>query len=122
MKKELSKRLKSIIADLAAKAHEREVRQRLEKLSDCLAHWKRGAIDTWDAIRELDRFRTNTKRLAQKYQRSTMTPLVVAGAIAAGFLRENEVSKEVLETLEQEIKFFKDGFADGTLSLADDDD
>jgi len=122
MKKELSKRLKSMIADLAAKAHEREVRQRLEKLSDCLAHWKKGGIDTWDAMSELDRFRTNTNRLSQKYQRSSMTPLIVARAIAAGFLRENEVPKEVLETLEQEIKYFKHGFADGTLSLADEDD
>jgi hypothetical protein len=122
MRKELSKRIKSLIGNLANTAHERELAQRLDQLSDTLARWKKGQIETWDVMRDLDRFRHNSTRLSQKYQRSSMTPLVVAGAIAAGILREKEVPSDVLELLAQEIKYFKDGLADGTISFADEAD
>lgn len=122
MKKDLSKRLKSIIRDLAAKAHERELGKHLERLSESLARWKKGAIDTWEMMRELDHLRFNSNKLAQKYPRSSMTPLVVASAIAAGLLRKNDVPQEVLVTLESEIRYFQDEFANGTLSLEDEVD
>ena len=121
MKVELSKRLRSVVRDLAAKAYEREMRALLSPLAKDFVNWRTGRKDTWALLDALDRFAVPRRRLSQRYETSTIAPMTVAYAIVVGLLREDEVPAEVLDALEKPIAFYRQGFTDGTVAIEEED-
>ena len=48
--------------------------------------------------------------------------MVVAYALVAGVLSKSEVPAEVLAALEKPIAFYRDGIANGTVNMREEDD
>ena len=122
MRVELSKRLRTIVRDLAAKAHEREMRRLLAPLADAFAQWRLDKNDTWTLIADMDRFKERRWKLSQTYQTASIAPMLVARAIVAGLLYEDEVSPEVRKVLASWIEYYQKGLADGSIRLEEDED
>jgi hypothetical protein len=121
MKVDLSKRLRSIVRELAAKAHEREMRKLLAPVANSFAAWRSGTKGTWALLEDIDRFNLPRRRLTQRYETTSIAPMMVAYALVAGFLREDEVPAEVLDALSKPIAFYRQGLADGTVRMEEED-
>jgi len=121
LKIELSKRLKAIVRELADKAHERELRKLLLPLADAFAEWRKGDRDTAELLEELDRLTVPRRRLTQRYSTTDIAPMMVAYAIVAGLLREDEVPGDVLRAIDRPIAFYRKGLSDGTVSMEEED-
>src|SRR5882724_11915178 len=107
MKVELSKRLRARIRELAAVAHEREMRNLLKPLSEAFAQWQSGQKDTWSLLEHMDNVARLRRRLSQRYETNSIAPMNVAYALVSGLLREDEVPAGVLEVLERHIAFYR---------------
>lgn len=121
MKVQLSKRQAALARNLAAVAHERELRQLLEPLATAFAQWHAKQLDTCNLLNALDRFAVPRRRLSQRYETSSIAPQMVAYALAAGLLREDEVPDDLSTALEQAVAFYRQGLADGSVSMQEED-
>jgi hypothetical protein len=117
----LSNRLRSIVRELAEKAHEREMRKILAPVADAFAQWRSGKKETWTLLKDMDRISVPRRRLYERYESKNSAPMMVAYALVVGLLREDEVPKEVVDALERPIAFYRQGFADGTVSMDEED-
>jgi hypothetical protein len=119
MKFEYSKRVRALLRQLARAAHERELRDLLNELEESFARWRRGEVDTWDLVEEVDRFVQGPvrRRLSQRYGTDSIVHMNVAYAIVRGLLAQDEVPAEVLDKLDNAIGFYRQGLADGTISF-----
>jgi hypothetical protein len=113
----LSKRLRGVVRDLAAKAHERELRRLLDPIADAFAQWRLGMLDTQAVLASWGRVAPRRRRFSQRYGTPSIAPMMVAYAIVVGLLENDEVSAEVLQALEKPIAFYRTGLANGTISL-----
>ena len=61
------------------------------------------------------------RQFAQKYETNSIAAMNVDYALVSGLLREDEVPPDVLEALERHIAFYRQGLADGTVSMEEED-
>jgi hypothetical protein len=118
MKVELSKRLRSIVRELAARAYERDLRKLLRPLAQSFRQWEAGQTDTWSLLGAIDRLANPRRRLAERYETNDIAPMMVAYAIVTGLLREDEVPAEIRNALERAIVFYRQGIADGSVGVS----
>lgn len=121
MKIELSKRLRSVVRELAARRYEREMRKLLAPLHEACVQWRFGKKDTWDLLHDMDAISFPRRRLGQRYESANSALMMVAYAYAAGILHEDEVPREVVQALERPIAFYRQGLAEGTISMEEED-
>jgi hypothetical protein len=122
MPREFTKRQRKLFRELAAKAHERDVRRHLEKLHAEFERWREGEIETWDLTDAIHRFHNGPDRkLFGMYNTRGMAHIIVARAVAAGLLNEEEVAAEIREIVASDLEFFQRQLADGSISFEDED-
>jgi hypothetical protein len=115
MRIELSKRQRILVRELAAIAHEREMRALLSPFAEDVVEWRSGSKDTWALLEDLDRFDRARHRLSQRYQTQSIAPMLVAHALVAGIVRRDEVNEELVQVLKKPMEFYRQGLADGTI-------
>jgi hypothetical protein len=123
MKFEFSKRMRGVLRQLAAMAHERELHGLLKPLDAAFAQWRKGEMDSGDLVAKVDDFAKGParRRLAQRYSIESIMHMNVAQAIVRGLLTPEEVPAEVHVALERAIEFYRRGLAAGTVSFDEED-
>jgi hypothetical protein len=96
-----SKRVRSLLRQLASTAYERELRALLQGLEKSFDRWRQGELGTWDLIEEIDRFTRGheRRRLDHRYNATGIAHMVVAQAIVRGLLKGDEVPADVRTAL-----------------------
>ncbi|HYT95102.1 MAG TPA: hypothetical protein VEL76_40670, partial [Gemmataceae bacterium] len=101
------KAVKRQLRELAAIAHERELRTYLERLEMDFAQWRAGRIDTWELSDRIHRFHQGPSRDLFVQYTGNWPDMVVAHALVSGLLKESEVTAEVLQALARPIAFYR---------------
>jgi hypothetical protein len=122
MPREFTKRQRKVLRELAGKAHEREIRRHLEKLHAAFERWRSGEMETWDLSDAIHRFHQGPNReLFNRYDTRGMDHFLVARAIAAGLLQNDEVPAELQGAIASDLEYFQRGLADGSISFGGED-
>jgi hypothetical protein len=106
---EPSKRIKRLLREHAAKAHEEELRRALPPLAAAFEDWKAGNVDRWDLCDRIHEFHQGPAcELFKCYVvRQSGLDLPVAFAIATGILDRDQVPPELLEHLSRALAFYE---------------
>jgi hypothetical protein len=104
----LTKKQKAELRRLAGVAHERELSAAVGDLELEFERWKKGEISVFALNESVHKFHDGISR--DLYKRYDLRDLdwSVAGAIARGTLREDEVAAPLLENLMSLIEFLKE--------------
>jgi hypothetical protein len=105
---ETSKRLKRLIREHTAAAHEAELHRTLLPLADAFKRWERGEIDSFTLNHLIHTFHQGASRdLYVKYATNHPEP-ALASAIVTGALDRTAIPSEVLDHLAGLLKFYQD--------------
>jgi len=106
--KSYSKRIKKLIREYSAEAHERELQRELVRLDRSFNGWREGTMGSGELSYRIHEWETGPSRnLYKKYNRGEAHSNV-AYAIAVGILDQAEVPEELLEALAGPISMFQD--------------
>jgi hypothetical protein len=104
---EVSKRIKRLVREWAAIAHDRELRKALSELRVQFDRCERGDIDAVELNELVHRFHQDTSReIWKRYARTHLEP-AVASAVAAGVLRKEELPAELVQHIAGLIEFYE---------------
>ena len=104
---EYPKRIKCLLREAAAAAHEQELHRELTKLDQSFAEWRSGAITSGELSHRVHQFETGPScELFNRYN-SGQSDLNVAYAIVAGILDESQVPPDLLEALSRPLDLFR---------------
>jgi hypothetical protein len=100
------KRIKRLLREFAAKAHEEELRRALTPLAHAFERWSRGEADSFELSGLVHAFHQgpSTDRFV-RYTRRPHDP-AVACAIATGIIDRQEVPEDLLEHLALALEFY----------------
>ena len=103
------KQLKRAFRELAGRAYAEELRRALLPLAESFDAWRAGRLDVWELNDRIHEFHQGPARsLWNRYaDTGSMTPAVVAHAIATGILDRSTVPPEVLDHLANAIGMFE---------------
>jgi hypothetical protein len=105
---ELSKRARKQARELAAVAYTRELTYHLDKLSLKFDDWRKSALDCWELNDFIHKFHDVISReLYKMYNNTTDEILLISQALVRGFLKSDEVYKELLELSRAITSHFK---------------
>lgn len=106
--REPPKRIKRLLRELAAKAHEEELRRRLAPLANAFERWSRDEVDSFELSDLIHEFHQGPSR--DLFVRYTTRPhnSAVACAIATGIIDRSQVTAELLEHLALALEFYAD--------------
>jgi len=100
------KRIRQLLREFAAKAHEEELRRALTPLAHAFERWSRGEVDCFDLSDLIHAFHQGASRdLFVRYTRRPHDPAVTY-AIATGILNRQEVPEDLLEYLPTALEFY----------------
>jgi hypothetical protein len=106
--KEMPKRVKRALRELAAEAHDLELRSALLPLAEVFEAWKLGKVSGDAVVEAIHAFHQGPAReLYVKYERRYIYTSV-ARAIATGILSREKVPPDVLAHLARTIEVFAD--------------
>lgn len=100
------KHIKRQVREWAGIAHERDLRQALGELRAQFDRWERGEIDSFELNECVHRFHQDTSREIWKRYATTHLEPAVASAVAAGVLRKEELTLELLQHIDALIEFY----------------
>lgn len=100
------KKIKKLIREFAAEAHERELHRELAKLDRHFAEWRTGQLGSGELSDEIHQYETGPSRELFKRYNDGLPDMMVAYAIAAGILRREEIPAELLEALINPLEYF----------------
>ncbi len=104
---EPSKKVKRLIRECAAAAHEAELRRALLALADAFKQWERGELDSFALSELIHRFHQGPARqIWVRYATGHLSP-AVAYAIATGALDRAAVPAEVMDHVAGLIEFYE---------------
>jgi hypothetical protein len=90
----------------------------LGSLAELFTRWRRGHLETWEVVHEMDRLRSGPlQRLQQRYRSNNVVHMNVAYAIVAGLLHDDEVPDEVRKALAKPIEFYRSGLANKSINM-----
>jgi hypothetical protein len=108
---ESPERIKRQVREWAAIAHERDLREALGELRGHFARWERGEIDSFELNQRVHRFHQDASReIWKRYSRNPLEP-AVASAVAAGVIRRDELTPELLNHIAGMIEFYERDFS-----------
>lgn len=105
---DLPKPIKRSLRELAARAHEAELRAELAKLAEHFDAWRRGEADSFDLSQHIHEFHDGAAREIWKTYTGNDPLLPVACAIHTGILSRDEVPPETFEALKSAIGLYED--------------
>lgn len=100
------KRIKRLLREFAAKAHDEELRRALAPLANAFERWARREIDSFELSGLIHQFHQGPSR--DLFVRYTTRPpdSAVACAIATGIINRQEVPEDLLEYLAGALEFY----------------
>jgi hypothetical protein len=105
--RDTSKRIKRLLREQAALAHEEELRRALLPLAAAFEEWKKGDLSSGELSVKIHEFHQGpSRRLFSMYNRGPLDA-VVAYSIVSGILDASQVPDELLEYLSTAIAFYK---------------
>jgi hypothetical protein len=104
---DIPKRLKRLLREHAAQAHEIELRQALVPLAEAFKQWERGALDSFELSDLIHRFHQGPAREIYLQYDGRYPGPAVAHAIATGLLDRTAVPAELLDLLAGLIESFE---------------
>ena len=107
---DVSKSVKKELCDLVYAAHEKALRDGLEKLGKHFERWQRGEIDAIaiaDRIREFDEGPSRAVYRRFTWSRNDELARLVADAIRSGLLAETELSPKAVAAVSRWLSFFR---------------
>ena len=104
---EYSKKVKKLIREFAAEAHERELHRELTKLDRRFAEWRAGRLGSGELSDEIHQYETGPSRELFKRYNGELPDMMVAYAITAGILERREMPAELLEALSGPLQYFE---------------
>jgi len=104
----LTKRQRRVLRELADVAHSRELSAELIQLEADFSRWHSGELDPHELNDRIHAFHQGpSRKLFSRYTDSDKT-IAVASAIARGILAESEVEEDILELLRSTLGFFRE--------------
>lgn len=101
------KKVKKLIREFAAEAHERELHRELTGIDRRFAEWRAGRLSSGELSDEIHRYETGPSRELFKRYNGDLPDMMVAFAITAGILQRGEVPAELLEALTGPLEYFE---------------
>jgi hypothetical protein len=101
------KRIKRLLRELSAEAHDRELHRELTKLDASFSEWRSGAICSGELDHRIHIYKTGPARRLFKQYNYGMPDMNVAYAVVAGILNEDQVPAELLEAISRPLDFYK---------------
>jgi len=104
---DIPKRVKRLLRECAAAAHEEELRRALLPIADAFKRWEQGELGSGDLSDLIHRFHQGPAR--DLYLRYNTAPLeaTVAYAIAMGVLDRGTIPADVLNHVARRISFYE---------------
>ncbi len=104
---DIPKRIKRLLRELAAEAHDEELRRALAPLAEAFKRWEQRELDSGELTQQLHEFHQGPARdLYLRYNTSHLGP-PVAYAIVAGILDREAIPADVLDHLARIIEFYE---------------
>jgi len=103
---EVSRRIKRQVREWAGTAHERDLRKALGELRGQFVRWERGEIDSFELNERVHRFHQTSREIWKRYATTPLEP-AVASAVAAGVLRKEELTSELLHHIAGLIELYE---------------
>ena len=104
---EYPKKIKKLIREFAAEAHERELHRELAKLELRFAEWRNGKLGSGALSDELYQYENGPFRELFMRYNGGLPDMMVAYAISAGILKREEIPAELLEALVRPLEYFE---------------
>ncbi len=104
--KEIRKQLRKLVA----KAHDRELNLYIAELEMGFDEWRDGKISPSELSGLIHEFHDGSSRAVYKTYIKLKRDQLVARAIGIGLLKEEEVSEEIMETLAEDISYFREHY------------
>ncbi|NTW59938.1 MAG: hypothetical protein HGB21_16075 [Nitrospirae bacterium] len=104
--REYPKKIKKLIRECAAEAHERELHRELTRLDRHFAEWRSGRLGSGALSEEIHQYEQGPSRELFKRYSGNLPDMMVAYAVAAGILKREEIPAELLEALAGPLEYF----------------
>ena len=104
--REYSKKIKKLIREFAAEAHERELHRELTALDRRFSEWRAGRLGSGELSVEIHQYETGPSRELFKRYNGALPDMMVAYAIVVGILQREEIPAELLEALAGMIEYY----------------
>jgi hypothetical protein len=102
------KRIKRLLREYAAAAHEEELRRRLLPISEAFRRWERRELDSGELSELIHRFHRGPARDLWVRYNTPYLEMVVAFAITTGVLGRETIPAELLEHLAGAVRFYEE--------------
>jgi hypothetical protein len=101
------KRIKRLVREWAAVAHDRDLRKALGELRVQFDRWGRGDLSAFELNDMVHQFHDGTSReIWKRYATNHLEP-AVASALVAGVLRREELPEELLQHIRTLVEFYE---------------
>lgn len=101
------KPIKKLLREYLTKAYECELHRELTKLDRSFAEWRDGKISSGELSYQVHQYETGPSRELFKRYNGDLPDMMVAYAIVAGILQEEEVPAELLQALDRPLSFYQ---------------
>lgn len=101
------KPIKKLLREYLAEAYEAELQRELTKLDRSFAEWRAGKISSGELSYRVHQYETGPSRELYKLYNGGQPDMMVAYAIVAGILPEEEVPAELLEAISRPLGFYQ---------------
>jgi hypothetical protein len=101
------KPIKRLLREYLAEAYERELHRELTKLDRSFAEWRAGKIGSGELSYRVHQYETGPSRELFKQYNGGPHDMIVAYAVVAGILKEEEVPAELLEAIAGPLSFYR---------------
>ena len=103
-----SKRIKRLLREYAAAAHEEELRRALLPVSEGFKRWERGELGSGELSEIIHQFHQGPARELWVRYNTPLLEMVVTFAITTGVLGRNTIPGELLEHLAGAMRFYEE--------------
>jgi|SRR5215468_3739316 len=104
---DVPKRIKRLLREYAAAAHEEELRRALVPIAEAFKRWERRELESGELSEMIHRFHQGPARDLWVRYNTPHLPMAVAAAIATGVLSRETIPAELLDHLAGAIRFYE---------------
>lgn len=106
------KRIRRLLREYAAAAHEEELRRALLPVSEAFKRWERKELGSGELSEIIHEFHQGPARdLWSRYNNTPHLEMAVAFAITTGLLARDTIPGDLLEHLARAMRFYEEGQA-----------
>ena len=102
------KRIKRLLREYAAEAHEEELRRALIPVAEAFARWERGELGSGELSEIIHKFHQGPARELWVRYNSGHLEMAVASAVARGVLSRETIPAEVMDHIAAAMRFYEE--------------